>query len=335
MKNILLTLLITSAFSISACQEKMNKYDWKPTASAPADYPAQIFEGNFYYGKTGKIDVPDGRAINVGWGADGALNIAGEKMKEAPRTLEISWLSFAEGKNYSGKFELDTKKIEALLAAGYPDDTEPENRGSYKMINVGLAPGGDVVLWLSGSINKQVEIGHYKANAAGELDWKKVYPAMEGTIDTYISSVVSELPQEVQEQIKNKTIPFGYWEGLRKRYNWKPVFVSGQTVLRADLDYRNKEHDFIFGEGLKKIVSRADALPEEISVYWLDSRNRELRTEIKFNTAETAALFAGLSQEEGELIITIDAAQQTAAVKLKSKDKEVPFTQLKVQSFFR
>lgn len=335
MKRICLLLLSISSFTISSCQEKMKKYDWIPTECAPENYPVQVYKGNFYYGDKGSIYIPDGRAVDIGWGEVGSVNIAGDKLKEAPHTLEITWISFTEKKNYTGKFELDTRKIDSLLAAGYPSDIEG-GKDTYKMIKVGMAPGGDVVLWLSGVRNKQVEIGHYKAKTIADLDWKKVYPDLEGSFDPYINDVIKDLSDTVKDQIKNHSIPFNYWAGLRKRYNWKPSFQGNAKVTRIDLDYFNKERDFVFGENLAKITFKPSAVIEELSVYWLDDKNRELRTGVKFDESEAFAVFSKLQEnEQGELVITVDKEKSDVTVKLKLKDSEVPFKQIKTQSYYK
>lgn len=335
MKRLILLALTVSIFTISACQEKMKKYEWIPTECAPHNYPAQIYKGYFYYGEKGSIYIPDGRAIDYGWGESGSVNIAGDAMKEAPHTLELTWMSFTEHKNYTGKFELDVKKIDSLLAEGYPDDIEG-GKGNYSAIKVGMAPGGDVVVWLSGVRSKQVEVGYFKAKPAGELDWKKVYPDMGSTIDKYVDLVNAKLNDTIQQQMKDHTIPTGYWAGLRKRYNWKPVIQSSAEVLRIDLDYFNKERDFIFGEPLKHISFKPAAVIEQISVYWLDDKKREIRTEIRFNENEAFSLFSKLNEkEQGELVIHLDKAKQDATVGLKLKNSEVPFKQLETQSFYR
>ncbi|KIO76400.1 hypothetical protein TH53_15125 [Pedobacter lusitanus] len=313
----------------------MRKYDWIPTECAPKNYPIQIYKGDFYYGDKGRIYIPDGRAVDIGWGEMGSVNIAGDKLKEAPHTLELTWISFTEKKNYKGRFELDTKKIDSLFAAGYPSDIEG-GKGEYTMIKVGMAPGGDVVLWLSGERNKQVEIGHYKAKPAGELDWKKVYPDLDGSFDPYINDIVKDLSDTVKDQIKNHTIPVDYWSGLRKRYDWKPVIRSSAKVVRIDLDYFNKERDFVFGENLDKMVVKPSAVIEELSVYWLDDKNREVRTEVKFDEHEAFETFSKIKDnEQGELIITIDKSKSDVTVKLKLKNSEVPFQQVKTQSFYK
>lgn len=336
MKQLFTLLIIVSSFTLSSCQEKMKKYDWIPTECAPVNYPAQIYKGALLYGEKGSIYIPDGRAINYGWGESGSVNIAGEQMKEVPHTLEISWLSFTEKKNYGGKFELDTKKIDSLFAAGYPDDSEEGGKGNYHSVKVGMAPGGDLVVWLAGSRSKQVEVGFFKAKPIENLDWKKIYPSMEDGIGAYIDVIVKKLPDSVKEQMAAGKIPFGYWGSLRKRYNWKPEIQTNAKVLRIDLDYFNKERDFVFGDALQHLSVKPNAVIEELSVYWLDDRNRELRTELKFDEQEAFSVFSKIPQgEEASLVVVLDKTKKDATVRLKIKDKETPFQQVKVQSFYK
>ncbi|CAM4074194.1 Protein of unknown function [Pedobacter westerhofensis] len=335
MKRLLILTVAIGSFTISACQEKMKKYDWIPTECAPKDYPVQIYSGHFYYGDKGSIYVPDGRAVNYGWGEEGSINIAGDKFKESPHTLELTWISFTEKKNYFARFNLDTKKIDSLFAAGYPTDVG-DGKGTYHEVKVGMAPGGYVVLWLTAERSKQVEVGQFRAKVTGELDWKKVYPDMGGTFDEYSNAIVSDLSDTIKQQMKDHTIPMGYWESLRKRYLWKPVIESTAEVKRIDFDYANKERDFIFGEALNNITVKPTAVIEELSVYWLDDKKRELRTEIKFNEQEAFKLFSEIKDDgEGQLVVHLNKDKPDATVEIKYKGKQFVFEELKVKSFYR
>ena len=336
MKRILTLLFTATTITISACQEKMKKYEWIPTECAPKNYPVQIYKGIFYYGTDKKVNVPDGRVVNYGWGENGSINLVGEKLKEAPTRLEIAWISFAEKKNYAGKFELDTKKIDSLLEQGYADDTEDNGKGIYNYIKVGMAPGGELVIWLTGVRNKQIEVGHFKANPVESLNWKQVYPNLEGSFDTYIENVLKELPEESRKEITSGKIPFGYWESLRKRYTWKVVVKSPADISRLDLYYVNKERDFTFGAALKSVDFKASAIVEELSVYWLDQLNRELRTEIKFDELETKAAFEKIKEgESAELIVNIDPQKKDTDVILKTPSTTVTLKNIKFQSFYQ
>jgi hypothetical protein len=335
MKKLLLALLILTTFKISACRERTKTYDWIPTECAPNNYPVQIFKGYLYYGDNKNVSIPDGRVVNYGWGENGSVNLVGDKMKEAPTAIEIAWISFAEKKNYTGRFELDTKKIDSLLSEGYLDDTESNGKGNFHYIKVGLAPGGNVVLWLTGVRNKQVEIGSYTAKTVENLDWRKVYPNMEGSFDVYVNNVIKDLPDETKEEINEGKVPYAYWSGLRQRYQWRPVVEISEIVSRLEVDYINKERNFWFGEASRKIGFGLLAAPEELSVYWKDNRNQEIRTEIKFSEDETVALFSKMKTgEKAELIVTLDPEKKDAKVTLKTLNTTVTFKNVKVQSFY-
>ena len=336
MKKLFTILFTLSALTISACQEKMKKYDWIPTECAPKNYPVQIFKGSFTYGEGKKVNVPSGRVVDYGWGENGSINLVGEKFKEAPTVLEIAWLSFTEKKNYGGKFILDAKKIDSLLEAGYPDDTEDNGKGNFNYIKVGMAPGGDLVLWLTGVRNKQVEIGHYQAQLIDKLDWASVYPDMEGSFDTYINNVIKDLPEATRSEILSGNIPYKYWNNLRKKYNWKITVIAPENISRLDIDYLNKERNFIFGDHLKQMDFKLSAPVEELSVHWMDDKKREIRTEIKFDEQETTGIFAKINADEkAALVVAIDAQKKEASVSLKINNTLISFKNIKVQSFYK
>lgn len=335
MKKLILILTIISTVLISSCQEKMKKYHWLPSENAPSNYPAEIYSGYFYYGDKSNIYIPNRRMIDFGWGEPGSVDIVGDEMKEAPHKLEITWVSYTENKNYTGTFDLDVKKIDSLFATGYPDDNT-DSIGKFSTISVGLAPRGRVVVWMSGDRSKQVEVGSYQAKETGPLNWSIVYPNMKGTMQEYINLELAKFPAEIQQQIKDKKIPFGYWDSLRKRYNWKPVTQSSALVNRIDIDYFNKEHDFKFGEGLKHTTYALSAVPEAISIYWHDKYKRYLRTDIFFDEKEAFQIFAQIQDgQKADLITSINSDSSDVRIGLKINDMVIPFKNINEQTFLK
>jgi len=336
MKHFLLTTIILSSALLSSCQQKMKKYNWLPTECAPEFYPAQIFKGTIFYGEKSAVPIPNGRVIDYGWGKDGSVNVVGEEMKEAPTAIELSWISYGEHKNYSGKFELDAKKLDSLFAAGYADPELQNGHGEYHTVKVGLAPGGKVVIWLTGNRNKQVEVDAFQANETAPFDWKLQYPTMSVTMEEYGNQLLSRLPDTIQEQIKAKKIPVSHWEDIRQRYNWKVLPQTASPATRIDIDYVNKEHNLIAGADVTALPFSAQALPEAISVHWPDKHTRALRTDISFDATETKRIFQNLKPgEEAELLIVISADAKNVKLALLIKGRQYAFGQIKQQTFLK
>ncbi|MBB5621420.1 hypothetical protein HDE69_002481 [Pedobacter cryoconitis] len=310
------------------------KYDWIPTECAPAEYPVQIYSGTFYYGDKGNIYIPGDKTVANGWGNDGSTHIAGDELKEVPHTLDLSWTSFVENKDYAGKFELNTKLIDSLFKLGFTSENSPGGHSNYHYVKVGMAPGGVVVVWLSGS-DKQVEVGRYQAKKTKALDWKSVMPNMKGTMDDFTKQIQEDLPDKIKEQIKDHTIPFGKWDHWRKKFNWKPVITSDASINSLSLFTVNQEMEMMTVKELKAVKYEERSAVEKLYIFWVDDKQREMRSQLDFDEAETDKIFSALKPDEkAELILHVNNTGDVTA-KLKTERGEAIFKAVKSTSYLR
>lgn len=333
-KRLVGALLYLTCFILPSCKSEniMRKYDWIPTECAPEIFPVEIYSGTLYYGKDKMIYIPDGRTVNSGWGAEGSTHDAGEKMKEAPTALDINWISFAEKKSYAGHFSLDTKRIDELFQRGYEDAHLPEGRDEYNRIKVGLAPGGTVVVWISGAGN-MVEVGRFQAKEVAGFDWKQKYPTMEISMKDFSDTVMKDLPDSVRLSITNNNIPYGLWDKWRKRFLWKVEGIGFGNTHEIKVDYFNKERQSIYH--IQNILFENRSPVEKINVFWTDTLQREIRTEIKFDEDEVFNTFGQAGNEQATLLVTLDSKKDELLIRLKIKDKELPFKKFKFKSYYR
>lgn len=325
------------SLELSSCQNNevmQAKYDWIPTECAPAEYPVQIYSGTFYYGDKGNIYIPGDKTVANGWGNDGSTHIAGDELKEVPHTLDLSWTSFVENKDYAGKFELNTKLIDSLFKLGFTSENSPGGHSNYHYVKVGMAPGGVVVVWLSGS-DKQVEVGRYQAKKTKALDWKSVMPNMKGTMDDFTKQIQEDLPDKIKEQIKDHTIPFGKWDHWRKKFNWKPVITSDASINSLSLFTVNQEMEMMTVKELKAVKYEERSAVEKLYIFWVDDKQREMRSQLDFDEAETDKIFSALKPDEkAELILHVNNTGDVTA-KLKTERGEAIFKAVKSTSYLR
>ena len=156
-------LLITAAGCKNKTKaQKMNeKFNWTGTVSAPEEYPMEVYEGAIIADDfTFRFDEMWGTQ-NTGWGETGGVFSIDREQMDAPDSLKFTWLSLIEKKFYSGSWKLNKDKIARLFREGFVNDVT-HKKDTYKMIKVGLAPKGLVVVWLSGT-GFQTEVGSYQA----------------------------------------------------------------------------------------------------------------------------------------------------------------------------
>ncbi|QNK63439.1 DUF2931 family protein [Pedobacter sp. PAMC26386] len=311
----------------------MNKYEWIPTECAPENYPVRVYDGNFFYGDNKKIYIPNGRLVNYGWGETGSINIAGEEMKEAPDRLEITWISFTENITYTGQFKLDREKIDSLFKKGYGVAVEDQKHKTFDKLKVGMAPGGFVVVWISGGA-RQVEVGSFQAHATTNVNWKRELPDMKISMEEYVAHRVAALPVEIQEQVKNRTIPFDPWKNWRKRYNWHAVINEECRPETLFTEYFNEEQTLNAANGKVDPEISELAVPKRMYIFWTNKKNESMRTDFNYDEQEVTAAFAEI-KDHAELNISVNPEDYEVLIKLKSNNKEIILNKTKTKTVLR
>lgn len=334
----LLLLILTS------CNQKMKeeKYYWDTAASAPTNYPAQIYSGHLITGDTptsGYAYLPFDEDINPsqGLGANDAAS-SDRATGKPPKSLDITWLSFTEKKSYSGIFKLDHEKIEDLMlnCQERPSlDKKTKKVIFFKdndfVISTGLIPGGIVVVYVFTQTDVTI-VGRFQAHEDKNVQWTTAYDYMKDNseINKLIEIVNKDLPQEVKDQIANGTIPLGYWDDWFKTYDYLPTVPPEAKVETLLFNYLNGERETIFLSLKNNIMpARYRAVPKDLNVVWYDVNDRRMETDVFFNEKKVRALFAQTKPNEKiQFVFTIDRttaprATEGISIKLKTANKEI------------
>ncbi|WP_428229422.1 DUF2931 family protein [Flavobacterium sp.] len=314
---------------------KNKEYFWSTAACTPKDYPAEIFSGHLIFSntpKSGYAYLPFDCIINTKYLGQNFSPSTDEATGISPKTLDITWMSFTENKSYSGIFKLDSEKIETLMINGSERpywDQETKKVGIVKdydfTINAGLFPGGMVVLYVF-SPSRMTIVGKYQAQEAHNVDWKLAHPSMKDKagITEYVNYMNEDLPPEIKDQIKNGTIPFGYWETLLKKYHLTPVVKEEDKVETIKLNYINGEFESIFlslNHNVMPIQQRA--VPRKLNIVWHDINDRRMESDVFFDEKKAMSIFEQIKPNEGiQFIIEIDRntkPRETKGITIKLK----------------
>ena len=296
MKNIIITILILFS-SLTSCKvkekENMNKeYHWVAYVKPVAGYPIRTYRG-VVYGKDGaskfgtssnfifENDCPF-PLFSISNGTPGLFKNAEEgEAKGVPTHLDVSWLSYVEKCQYLLEDQpLDSLKIAQLLEEkvyriSIADDITPTIE-EYN-IQVGLAPGGVVFVWLH-NYGRVIEVGRYQAKKIKDIDFvtkKEADEYYNRTGDVILDEHTIEqrdyviklgLPKEkirmqyqqcgtpVTEPLVMDDIfkiPYGLWDSYRKRYLWKMTLITKDKTKYIHSYYYqglNLEEEILFGE---------------------------------------------------------------------------------------
>ena len=296
MKNLIITILVL-LLSLTFCKvkekENMNKeYHWVAYVKPVAGYPIRTYRG-VVYGKDGaskfgtssnfifENDCPF-PLFSISNGTPGLFKNAEEgEAKGVPTHLDVSWLSYVEKCQYLLEDQpLDSLKIAQLLEEkvyriSIADDITPTIE-EYN-IQVGLAPGGVVFVWLH-NYGRVIEVGRYQAKKIKDIDFvtkKEADEYYKRTGDVILDEHTIEqrdyviklgLPKEkirmqyqqcgtpVTEPLVMDDIfkiPYGLWDSYRKRYLWKMTLITKDKTKYIHSYYYqglNLEEEILFGE---------------------------------------------------------------------------------------
>jgi len=200
------------------------EYEINIAGTAPSLYPTVIKAGLLWYSKEEALKVPPSFPFSGEWGAAVNSSILGLREEfPMPTGINLLWLSLAECKCYYLAADLKPEMEEIWKNA-----VDENGEYLFSHIVVGMAPYGQVALWMSGSM-KAVLVDWMKGKEAPEVAGRFVPEDMDMTLQEYCNSYIGD-NQAVQENLKNCGLPpqnlfDGYMQQFRYRYivrfeNW-------------------------------------------------------------------------------------------------------------------
>lgn len=354
MKTTIHIITLILFFVQVSCQENKNKtnnktmtkYEWLDATSAPLGYPVDVYRGGLQSADGEFTSLYSGTTSGI-WGV--ANRGMSDSKKSIPDHLHVIWVSYAEKKFYEIDTAIDNSKITNLFRDGYftpseVDDPKPRKE-EFKQIIVGFAPGGVVVLWVSGA-GRQLEIGRYKGKEIiipqEEIKSLSSGPQKNMFDAEYQHKVMTEfgiIPKEVVSANQGKPIPFGLWDSYRERYDWSINLELPDHKKNKEVGvyYLNGNKEELFGELL--IEKYADRIPNNLKWNYQDLKTPPSRIDftwiddnryygdVNFDENEILSAFQDLNKENPNAKITlqirVNVPKTHAAIKLMNGNKEV------------
>jgi len=316
----------------------MEKFEWRPTACAPHLYPAKIVKGDFIFEDDSKIYIPAKWIMYNGWGDAGSAHIVGDDFKAVPTQLQITWVSYIEKKSYTGTFKLPQRKIRELFEQGYTD--QRGLKGNFSTLNVGLAPGGIIILWIFGA-GLALEIEQFQAIET-QVTMQDIYPDAIINIDEHIQEGLQEIARDVEEYgtISSENIPYEAWsKKYRTRYNWTPqfVFADGGQHKKLLARFYNGEHYFLEHTNPLLRENKTWAVPKYYRINWTDKNQNNYGAHIYFDEGETFAAFRQLFDQnkatKAQLNIEIDKYNSNINIFLTNENEKIALTQTRIKVY--
>ncbi|WP_036127591.1 DUF2931 family protein [Marinobacter nitratireducens] len=162
---VLAITILLSACSTSAPSEE--ETIWYFTLATPKHYSIWVEHLEFERSGVRHWYHPAGYMSCCWKGPHGPAGVSG-RMEPYPNFIAIQWFSFAEQKFYQRLIAIPEhwkermKELAPQKTQLYGTVYRPRN-----FLTFGLAPGGEIVVWMMGQVGNEVELARFQAN---ELD---------------------------------------------------------------------------------------------------------------------------------------------------------------------
>ena len=219
---------------LAGCSPK-DKYEWNAGMSAPKYYGNGGPMVEYFYKGKSVAGASANIGFSPGWGVTAGGYSGGDQYKDIPDSVAVSWICATDRIEYRGGARLPRERMLELFKKGFK--TVYGMKTTYTSIVAGMAPGGNVTIWLRGS-ERLTEIIRFKAenngiwkehdedynNYMGEITSSKEYINSEASIFQYLHGV-----------------PYDVWEKGDKEYDYDIGFSSEEKDVTPYMVFYTKD----------------------------------------------------------------------------------------------
>lgn len=165
-KQLGIVLLVLTLSGCSSVSEQRETETWRFQVAAPEHYDVWVEHLRFERSGERHWSHPAGY-IGCCWqGPDGPSGVSG-RMDLFPDYVAIQWFSFSEQKFYQRLIGVPPEWSEKMAEPARVVTNIDVRMIPRRTLTLGLAPGGEIVVWMKSQIGNEVELGRFQAK---ELD---------------------------------------------------------------------------------------------------------------------------------------------------------------------
>ncbi|REC77339.1 DUF2931 family protein [Chryseobacterium rhizosphaerae] len=340
--------LFCSVFLLQACRKndilkmktsQKEKFPYMVTMTAPDEYPVEVHIGVLTDDKKELIcGVPKTGVEDGGWQYDG--DAGGQGGSTIPSHLDLTYVSYAEKKFWRVDADLPKEKMlqlfrEGFMVQGNPDDKGefPWEESTYDELTIGAAPGGVVVVWLSGNHHKREVCRLQAKETSVNKDEFRPHPQYDETQEQFFNKKYSiNISDSTQQKIKEKGIPFGIWDQYREKYKYRFVLRPYDEKDKITGLYRinyNGESEFLMDTQSAETYKQ-DGIPYDVNFFFT-----QYNAEIIFNDEEMLRAFDELKKSHPDqpidVVLIPGFMYNDFKVVAQCKDKKIILEKIKVK----
>lgn len=318
---------------------EQDEFNYSIGVTSPQEYPTEVHEGFLNDGDNYISAIPKVGVNEGGWLGDGKMGGQGGSI--IPSQIDLTYVAYAEKKFYHLDAALPKDKILASFRKGFSTEGKTNDEGIIPIINktydtfsIGLAPGGMVVIWLSGK-NHRVEICRLQAKEVflDKNDFLGFNDPLESQQQFYDALYKVTVPDSIKADITKNGIPFRKWDYYRERFKYRFVLnpYDGKDQFTYGLyTYYNGETDEFLQDELNKKEYMQKGIPLECLFMF-----KVYHVRVIFDEAEMLEVFRKLKRlhpdKPIDVIIKPTFEYQDMKISIKCGNEEIRLTKYKVK----
>ena len=191
--------ILLAAFSQAGCasRDSDDAIDWYFQVAAPKHYHAWVEHLEFEKSGIGHWRQAPGY-IACCWDQEGGPTGKGGRLDLFPDYIAIQWISFAEEKIYQKLIIVQPEWREVMSNLAAVNTSEGQRFRPRNVLTLGLAPGGQIVIWMKGQVGNEVELTRLQANEIG------------GSVEGF-RGLIEQYRLEKGEYLSRHGIPLNGW----------------------------------------------------------------------------------------------------------------------------
>ncbi|MGO1502890.1 MAG: DUF2931 family protein [Marinobacter sp.] len=197
MRNLSILVILLLSGCSSFAKEKDESIAWRFQLATPKHYNVWVEHLEFERSGVRHWSHPAG-SMGCCWkGPEGPRGVAG-RMEPFPNYIGIQWFSFAEQKFYQRLISIPREWQRLMEVPALYKTSLGEFEAPRDTLTLGLAPGGEIVVWIMNQIGNEKEIARLQANE------------IEGEIFHYKTRTKAYLNKH-GDYLKQQGIPLDGW----------------------------------------------------------------------------------------------------------------------------
>ncbi len=305
----------------------MTDIRWNPALAAHKEFPVQLIEGAYIYGDDKRRELRAGSVISEGWGVTSGIAVMGPSSAPMPNTLDVTYLSYAEDRFYSGRVPLPQSKLAELFKGGFSHQGTGA-QGSYKWLIAGLGGGGQGTIWVSGDQHVHAVMDFQLDEQ--DTDWDSVMSSFAQSRPDFVSAALEAF--EAKPVLDGAAARF---QRLSQRYTWTPEIISAGPVGEAKVAYFNGEQEIF---NFMRPITFRDALaaPKMLFLTWATEAGEGYGAEVFFDEVETLSAFEAVgSDTQGRMRLEVRISKLNRALHFIVRDNArlIQLENVKVSTF--